>query len=85
MVAGAIVALALYICFIPLPGVPVKAMEAVSRSKNRKLFRRISCYLFNVRIAYPSMKCKSLVKDIKRAKRRGDINGMERFYGNSKR
>ena len=45
MVAGAIVDVALYIGFIPLPGVPVKAMEAVPLSKNRKLFKVMAQFI----------------------------------------
>jgi hypothetical protein len=45
MVAGAIVAVALYINSVQLPGVPGKAMEAVLRSKNRKLFKAKSHFV----------------------------------------
>ena len=45
ILVDAIVAGAFYIGFIPLLGVPVKAMEAVLRSKNRKLFKVMSHFI----------------------------------------
>ena len=45
ILVDAIVAGAVYIGFIQLPGVPVKAMEAVPRSKNRKLFKAKSHFI----------------------------------------